>query len=113
MADGRVDTNRLLGLVEETGLSVNELIDLWTKETGSQLATVADALSAGDVTEATRVVHGAASATALYGLTDLARELSGIEALLKAGNANAARPALEQARAEFTRVSEALERVRT
>jgi HPt (histidine-containing phosphotransfer) domain-containing protein len=112
MADGDVDTGRLRGLVDETGLSLNELIDLWTRETGSQLATVGSALAAGDVHEAMRVVHGAASATALYGLTDLARELSGIEALLRAGNTDAARPALVQAQAEFTRVSQALARVR-
>ena len=112
MTDGHVDTGRLLGLVDETGMSVNELIDLWTKETGTQLATVANALASGDVAEATRIVHGAASATALYGLADLAAKLSGIEALLKAGKAHEAAPALERARAEFARVSQALERVR-
>jgi hypothetical protein len=71
MADGQVDTGRLFGVVEETGLSLNELIDLWTKETGSQLAHIVDVLASGEVAEATRVVHGAASATALYGLADL------------------------------------------
>jgi HPt (histidine-containing phosphotransfer) domain-containing protein len=107
-----MDTGRLLGLAEETGLTLNELIDLWTGETGKQLAAAAKAITAGEAAEARRVVHGAFGGTALYGLSDLAQELRGIEALLAAGDLGAAGPALSHARTEFARVCQALERVR-
>ena len=65
MDETQVARQKLSQLAEETGMTFEELVDLWSVETGSQLAAASAALAAGQLAEAARLVHSASGASAL------------------------------------------------
>ena len=104
-SDVAIARTKLVELAEQTGLTFNDLVELWTTETADQLETATTALNAGDLQEAARLVHGAAGATGLCGVVELADQLRAVELLIVAGRSADAQKALPRARARFTRVS--------
>jgi HPt (histidine-containing phosphotransfer) domain-containing protein len=103
--DAAVAKTKLEELAEQTGLAFNDLVELWSTETADQLETAKNALSSGNLPEAARLVHGAAGASGLCGVTALADQLKAVELLVVAGRSADAKKALTRARARFTRVS--------
>lgn len=103
--DVAIARKKIVQLAEETGISVADLVELWSTETADQLRSAVDALAAGNLPEAARLVHGAAGATGMCGVAGLADQLKAIELLAIAGRAADAQQALERARARFERVS--------
>ena len=107
-SDVTIARKKLTELADETGLSFNDLIALWSTETADQLTSADAALEAGNLPEAARLVHGAAGASGMCGVTALADQLKAVELLAVAGRAADAQQALARAHARFTRVSEQL-----
>jgi len=103
--DAAVAKTKLEELAEQTGLTFKDLVDLWATETADQLETATIALAAGNLPEAARLVHGAAGASGLCGVIQLADQLRAVELLVVAGRAADAKKALSRARTRFTRVS--------
>jgi HPt (histidine-containing phosphotransfer) domain-containing protein len=104
-SDVAIARTKLVELAEQTGLTFNDLVELWTTETAEQLESATTALNSGDLPEATRLVHGAAGASGLCGVVELADQLRAVELLTAAGRSADAQKALVRARARFTHVS--------
>ena len=104
-SDVTIARTKLVELAEQTGLTFNDLVELWTTETADQLESATNALNSGDLPEAARLVHGAAGASGLCGVIELADQLRAVELLAVAGRSDDAQKALVRARARFTRVS--------
>ena len=100
---------RLAALSDDTGLTVAELQDLWLTETADRLELAVAALLAGDLSEAVRLVHGAAGTTGICGAAALAHDLTSIERLAAAGRAADAERALGLARDEFRLLTSVLD----
>ena len=103
--DVAIARNKLTELAEETGLSFDDLVNLWSTETADQLESAVAALAAGNLSEAARLVHGAAGATGMCGVVGLADQLKAVELLAVAGRGSDAQEALTRARVRFERVS--------
>ena len=67
---------------------------MFLTEMGDRLELAVSALSAGDLPEAVRLVHGAAGTTGICGAAGLAEDLTSIEHLAAAGRADDAQKAL-------------------
>jgi HPt (histidine-containing phosphotransfer) domain-containing protein len=104
-SDVAVARNKLTELADETGLSFDDLVKLWSTETADQLESAVAALAAGNLPEAARLVHGAAGATGMCGVVALADQLKAVELLAVAGRGSDAQEALTRARTRFERVS--------
>ena len=104
-SDVAIARNKLTELAEETGLSFDDLVKLWSTETADQLQSAVTAIAAGNLPEAARLVHGAAGATGMCGVAGLADQLKAVELLTAAGRVNDAQKALTRARVRFERVS--------
>jgi hypothetical protein len=104
-SDVTVARKKLTELADDTGLSFNDLVTLWSTETAEQLTSADAALEAGNLPEAARLVHGAAGASGMCGVAGLADQLKAVELLAVAGRGPDAQQALVRARARFTRVS--------
>jgi HPt (histidine-containing phosphotransfer) domain-containing protein len=104
-SDVTIARTKLVELAEQTGLAFNDLVELWSTETADQLESATNALTAGNLPEAARLVHGAAGASGMCGVTGLADQLKAVELLAVAGRSADAQKALTRARARFTRVS--------
>jgi HPt (histidine-containing phosphotransfer) domain-containing protein len=109
-SDASIARMKLVELAEETGLAFNDLVQLWSSETADQLESAGNALVEGNLPEAARLVHGAAGASGMCGVTALADQLKAVELLTVAGRQADAQQALVRARARFARVSAVLTR---
>ena len=98
----------LLQLADESGMTYDELLDLWAIETASQLSSASAALAAGNLREAARLVHSASGASGICRIVTLADELKTAENLAKEGRGDAAARALEKAQQRFTSLNGAL-----
>jgi HPt (histidine-containing phosphotransfer) domain-containing protein len=107
-SDVTIARKKLTELADETGLSFTDLVTLWSTETAEQLTSADAALEAGNLPEAARLVHGAAGASGMCGVTGLADQLKAVELLAVAGRGSDAQQALTRAHARFTHVSEQL-----
>lgn len=107
-SDARLARQKLLVVAEESGLSFDELLTLWSDDTTAQLAGAGAALAAGNLAEAARLVHGASGASGLCGVAALSEELRRVEALAIAGRRKEASAALEVATERFASLSGAL-----
>ena len=94
-------SERFVALSDDTGMTRDELRDMFLTEMGDRLELAVSALSAGDLPEAVRLVHGAAGTTGICGAAGLAENLTNIEHLAAAGRSDDARTALALATAEF------------
>ncbi len=104
-SDVAIARNKLTELAEQTGLSFEDLVNLWSTETADQLQCAVTALAEGNLSEAARLVHGAAGATGMCGVAGLADQLKAVELLAVAGRSSDAEEALTRARVRFERVS--------
>lgn len=95
-------------MADETGIPLNELVDLWTEDTAERFNAAAEALTAGDVSDAAREAHTAAGASGLCGAAALSDALREVEAMALAGHRREALQALSDARITFERVRGAL-----
>lgn len=100
-ADAKLVAERFVALSDDTGMTKDELREMFLTEMGDRLELAVSALSAGDLLEAKRLVHGAAGTTGICGAAGLAENLTSIEHLVAAGRSDDARKALGLATAEF------------
>jgi HPt (histidine-containing phosphotransfer) domain-containing protein len=100
-ADAKLVAERFVALSDDTGMTRDELREMFLTEMGDRLELAVSALSAGDLSEAVRLVHGAAGTTGICGAAGLAENLTNIEHLASAGRSDEARTALALATAEF------------
>lgn len=108
--DATLVAARLAALSDDTGMTVAELQDLWLSETADRLELAVNSLLAGNLSEAVRLVHGAAGTTGICGAAALAHDLTHIEWLAEAGRAADAQRALGLARDELRLLSSVLHR---
>jgi putative Ca2+/H+ antiporter (TMEM165/GDT1 family) len=100
-ADAKLVGERFVILSDDTGMTIGALQEMFLVEMGDRLDLAVSALSAGDLPEAVRLVHGAAGTTGICGASGLAENLTNIEHLAAAGHTGDALTALETATAEF------------
>jgi HPt (histidine-containing phosphotransfer) domain-containing protein len=108
-ADAKLVSERFIALSEDTGMTIAELREMFLTEMGDRLELAVVALSAGDLPEAVRLVHGAAGTTGICGAAGLAQDLTTIEQLAAAGRGADAQRSLESAAAEFHLLTAALQ----
>ena len=108
MSEELLARQALLQLADESGMTYDELLELWAVETASQLASASAALAAGNLREAARLVHSASGASGICRIVTLADELKTAENLAKEGRVDAAAQALEKAQQRFTTLNGAL-----
>ena len=107
-ADAKLVMERLGSLADDTGMTIAELQELWLTDTADRLQQAQKALSAGDLSEAVRLVHCAAGSTGICGAAALAHDLTSIERLATAGRADEAQRALGSACAELRSLTSVL-----
>jgi len=95
-------------LADESGMTFDELLELWSTDTATQLAAASAALVAGNLGEAARLVHSASGASGICQIATLAEELKTAENLAKDGRADAATEALNKAERRFKAINTAL-----
>ena len=95
-------------LADESGMTFDELLELWSTDTATQLAAASTALAAGDLGQAARLVHSASGACGICKIATLAEELKTAENLAKDGRADAATEALKKAERRFRAINTAL-----
>jgi hypothetical protein len=105
IADASIARQRLVTLAEESGMSFEELVDLWSTDTAAQLALASAALAAGNLAEAARLAHGASGTSGLCGVASLAADLRNVESLAAAGRATDAQAALARAQVSLASLS--------
>jgi len=109
MDEALIAKQRMSQLAEETGMPLEELVDLWAVETEAQLGSASEALAAGNLAEAARLVHSASGSSGICGITALADALKSAEQLANAGRGADASQALATAHLLFTSISGVLQ----
>ncbi len=95
-------------LADESGMTYDELLELWSTDTATQLADASAALAAGNLGDAARLVHSASGASGICKIATLAEELKTAENLAKDGRGDAATEALKKAERRFRVINTAL-----
>jgi HPt (histidine-containing phosphotransfer) domain-containing protein len=108
MDEATVAKQKLGQLAEESGMTFDELVNLWAEDTAAQLTAATAALAAGRLAEAARLVHSASGASGICGIAALADELKSAELLAVAGRGAEAGEALANAQRRFAMLSGAL-----
>jgi CheY-like chemotaxis protein/HPt (histidine-containing phosphotransfer) domain-containing protein len=99
-----VDMGRLTDFAGGNQDSYNELVGLYYKQTGEQLAQIRTAIGSGDAVSASRLAHSAAGASATCGMVAMVPVLRRIEHLGLAGELAAMAALLADADREFERL---------
>jgi HPt (histidine-containing phosphotransfer) domain-containing protein len=108
MEEALIAKQKLGQVAEESGMTFEELVDLWADDTEAQLTAASAALAAGRLAEAARLVHSASGASGLCGITSLAEELKSAELFATQGRGADASEALANAQRRFTQLNGAL-----
>jgi HPt (histidine-containing phosphotransfer) domain-containing protein len=108
--DAGLVAERLAALADDTGLTLDELREMWVAQTSEQIAMALTAMAAGEMSDAVRCVHTAAGTAGMCGATSLARHLSTVERLAADGRGDEARAALGVAQEDFLRLTLTLEK---
>jgi CheY-like chemotaxis protein/HPt (histidine-containing phosphotransfer) domain-containing protein len=104
-----VDLDRLVEFAGGSQESYAELIGLYVRQTGEQIAQIRAALESGNASRSSRVAHSCAGASATCGMAGIVPVLRQLEYASQEGNVPAAAALLPAVEREFDRLKTYLE----
>jgi signal transduction histidine kinase/DNA-binding LytR/AlgR family response regulator/HPt (histidine-containing phosphotransfer) domain-containing protein len=106
--EGAVDMARLMDLTDGNMDQLRELVDMYFKQTQTQVGQMREAVRDGKADQARRVAHSCAGASATLGMTRLVPLLRELEKLGASGTLTGAGEICENIAKEFERIREFL-----
>lgn len=103
-----IELDRLAELADGDKDTLNELVDLFNKQTTRQLSQLETAVRANKTEEVRHLAHSCKGASATMGMAPLAAIFYELEKMGRAGSLDGAEPLLVAAASEFKRVQEFL-----
>jgi HPt (histidine-containing phosphotransfer) domain-containing protein len=103
-----VDMSRMNDLTGGDEASLRELVDMYYKQTTTQMKQIEDAVRDGDATQVRHVAHSCKGSSATLGMTQLAKLMLALEKMGVEGKLTGADKICEDAAVEYKKIEKFL-----